>query len=172
MKPQTIPFVWLLASAFASIGCIGLARSEPPPDNQSNKVLGANAALSDGAAALMRGNWQRGIELTQRGMAEVLAPEDRAAALANLCAGYAALKQFAKAIGFCDQSLQIDTRNWRAWQNRAACNLGLGKIEDSLQDIQRGLQLNPDSDALQKTLAMARDYERQRRERLQHLLES
>jgi hypothetical protein len=41
-----------------------------------------------------------------------------------------------------------------------------------LQDIQRGLQLNPDSDALQKTLAMARDYERQRRERLQHLLES
>ena len=140
--------------------------------NQSSTVLGANVALSDGAAAMMSGDWQRGIDLTLGGITEVLSPQDRAAALANVCAGYAALKQFQKGVGFCDRSLQIDTNNWRAWQNRAACNLGLGKIEESLQDIQHGLQLNPDSDALQKTLAIARDYEKQQRERLQHLLES
>ena len=62
--------------------------------------------------------------------------------------------------------------NWRTWQNRAAANLGLGKIEESLRDIQRGLQINPDSDSLQKTLAIARDHEKLQQERMRHLLES
>jgi hypothetical protein len=48
----------------------------------------------------------------------------------------------------------------------------LGKIEESLRDIQRGLQLNPDSDSLQKTLAIARDHEKRQQERMRHLLES
>ena len=62
--------------------------------------------------------------------------------------------------------------NWRAWQNRAAAHLGSGQIEESLRDIQRGLQLNPDSQDLQKTLAIARGYEKLQQERMRHLLES
>jgi len=38
--------------------------------------------------------------------------------------------------------------------------------------IQRGLQINPDSDSLQKTLAIARDQWNLQRERMRHLLES
>lgn len=174
MKAPSLKFLSVLACALANAGFAGIAAGETPPapNNQANTVIGANVELSNGAAAMMSGDWQRGIELTQSAITGVLTPEDRAAALANICAGYAALKQFKKAMEFCEQSLRIDASNWRAWQNHAACNLGLGKIEESLQDIQRGLQLNPDSDALQKTLAIARDYEKQQRERLQHLLES
>ena len=155
-------------------GSSGAAPAEnlPAPENQAATVIGPNTALADGAAALMSGNWQRGIDLTESGISSVLSREDRAAAYANLCAGYAGLKQYAKALELCNQSLQLDESNWRAWQNRAASNLGLGKIEESLRDIEHGLQLNPDSDALQKTLAIARNYEKQKRERLQHLLES
>ena len=170
----------LAAWIYSALTCVACTVATPstaraqaqPMDNQATTVIGANPDLSSGAAAMMSGDWQRGIDLTEAAITGVLAPEDRAAALANICAGYAALKQYAKGIDFCNQSLQIDANNWRAWQNHAACNLGLGKIEESLQDIQRGLQLNPDSDALQKTLAIARDQEKQQRERLQRLLES
>lgn len=149
----------------------GFARGESE-NMMSSTVLGSNPQLADGAAAMTSGDWLRGIELTQQGMIATVSKEDRAAGLANLCAGYAALKQFQKALDFCDQSLAVEDNNWRTWQNRAACHLGLGKIDESLRDVQRGLQLNPDSDALQKTLAIARDYEKLQQERMQHLLES
>lgn len=138
----------------------------------SNTVIGANALLSEGAAALMSGDWQRGLELTRMGLNQAISQQDRAAGLANMCAGHAALRQFDKGLEYCNQSLAISENNWQAWQNRAACHLGLGRIEESLRDLQRGLALNPHSDALQKTLAIAREYEKQQQERLQHLLES
>jgi tetratricopeptide (TPR) repeat protein len=142
------------------------------PSASSSTVIGPNVMLADGAAALMNGNWQRGIQLTQMGLTFAISQQDRAAALANLCAGFTGLKQYQRALENCDQSLALAEDNWRTWQNRAAANLGLGKIEESLRDIQRGLQLNPDSDALQKTLAIARAQEKLQQERMRHLLES
>jgi len=106
------------------------------------------------------------------GLTFAISQSDRASALANLCAGFAALKQYQRALDHCDKSIELVNDNWRTWQNRAAANLGLGKIEESLRDIQRGLQINPDSDSLQKTLAIARDQEKLQRERMRHLLES
>lgn len=161
----------IIVSVAASVALSSGALAEPATSG-SNTVIGPNVLLSDGAEALMKGQWERGIELTKMGMAFAVSQEDRAAAYANLCAGYGALKQYQRALENCDQSLAITQDNWRAWQNRAAANLGLGKIEESMRDIQRGLQLNPDSDALQKTLAIARDYEKQHQERMRHLLES
>jgi tetratricopeptide (TPR) repeat protein len=149
--------------------CIAQAQSGGA---QSNTVIGSNAMLSDGATALLNGQWERGIQLTQLGLNSALSSDDRAAALANLCAGFAALKQFDRGLGYCDQSLAAFEGNWRAWQNRAACLIGLGRIDDALRDLQRGLQLNPDSDALQKTLEIARSLEKLQSERMQHLLES
>lgn len=135
-------------------------------------VLGVNPQLADGSEAMLQGDWQRGIELTTQGLSATVSNGDRAAALANLCAAHAALKQFAQALQFCDQSLALQDGSWRTWQNRAACHLGLGNIEESLRDLQRGLALNPESDALQKTLAIAREREKLRQERLQQLTES
>jgi tetratricopeptide (TPR) repeat protein len=173
MKSSNTRSAWLLAGLIGGVGLPDAAEGDPADlGANANTVIGADVLLSEGAAALMNGDWQRGIELTESGIGGTISREDHAAALANLCAGYAALKQFQKALGFCDQSLTVLATNWRTWQNRAACHLGMGKIEESLQDIQRGLQLNPDSDALQKTLAIARDYEKLQQERMQHLLES
>ena len=146
--------------------------AEDPREASANTVIGPNPMLSDGAEALMNGQYERGIQLTQLGLGTALTREDRAAAYANLCAGYTALRKYERALENCDQSVAIFDGNWRAWQNRAAANLGLGRIEESMRDIQRGLQLNPDAEALHKTLAIARDYEKQQQERLQHLLES
>lgn len=161
--------VFLCAAIAAALPSMALAET---PSASSNTVIGPNVMLSDGAEALMRGEWKRGIQLTQMGLTFAISHEDRASALANLCAGFAGLKQYQRALEHCDKSLAIVDDNWRTWQNRAAANLGLGKIEDSLRDIQRGLQINPDSDSLQKTLAIARDHEKRQQERMRHLLES
>jgi tetratricopeptide (TPR) repeat protein len=149
-----------------------VAGAESSTSATSNTVIGPNVMLSDGAEALMHGDWERGIQLTQMGMMFAISQQDRASALANLCAGFVALKKYQRALENCDQSIALVNDNWRTWQNRAAANLGLGKVEESLRDIQRGLQINPDSDALQKTLAIARDQEKLQQERMRHLLES
>ncbi len=161
--------VVLAAAIAAALPSMALAET---PSASSNTVIGPNVMLADGAEALMRGEWQRGIQLTQMGLTFAISSEDRASALANLCAGFSALKQYQRALEHCDKSIELVNDNWRTWQNRAAANLGLGKIEDSLRDIQRGLQINPDSDSLQKTLAIARDHEKRQQERMRHLLES
>jgi tetratricopeptide (TPR) repeat protein len=159
----------LAAGLLMALSC-DAADSQGSPN--STTVIGPNVLLADGAQALMSGEWERGIQLTQMGLGTAVSQQDRAAAFANLCAGYAALKKYERALESCDQSIAIDEDNWRAWQNRAAANLGLGRIEESLKDIQRGLQLNPDSQDLQKTLAIARGYEKLQQERMRHLLES
>ena len=162
------PFAALILSA----ALLPSMASAEPPAASANTVIGPNVMLADGAEALMRGDWQRGVQLTQMGLTFAVSQQDRASALANLCAGFAGLKQFQRALEHCDQSIALVSDNWRTWQNRAAANLGLGKIEESLRDIQRGLQLNPDSDPLQKTLAIARGHEKRQQERMRHLLES
>jgi tetratricopeptide (TPR) repeat protein len=164
----------LIAIAAMSAAALPAAAdpSDPASGANTNTVIGPNVMLSDGATALMNGQWERGIQLTQLGLSGAISPGDRAAAFANLCAGYAALKRFERALENCNQSLALNEQNWRAWQNRAATYLGLGKVDESMRDIQRGLQLNPDSQDLQKTLALVRDYEKRQQERMQHLLES
>jgi tetratricopeptide (TPR) repeat protein len=159
----------ILSAALVALPAIACAET---PTATSNTVIGPNVMLADGADALQRGDWERGIQLTQMGMTFAISQQDRASALANLCAGFVALKKYQRALEHCDQSIALVNDNWRTWQNRAAANLGLGKIEESLHDIQRGLQINPDSDSLQKTLAIARDHEKLQQERMRHLLES
>ena len=162
------PFAALILSA----ALLPSMASGETPAASSNTVIGPNTMLADGAEALMRGDWQRGVQLTQMGLTFAISQQDRASALANLCAGFAGLRQYQRALEHCDQSIALVSDNWRTWQNRAAANLGLGRIEESLRDIQRGLQLNPDSDSLQKTLAIARGQEKLQQERMRHLLES
>src|SRR5512145_1687311 len=176
MNALSKPFSALILSASLTLSVLAavlpsIACAETPAAS-SNTVIGPNVMLADGAEALMRGEWQRGVQLTQMGLSFAVSQQDRASALANLCAGFAALKKYQRALEYCDQSIALSADNWRTWQNRAAANLGLGKIEESLRDVQRGLQINPDSDSLQKTLAIARDHEKLQQERMRHLLES
>ena len=168
MNALSQPFAALIFSA----ALLPWMASAETPAASANTVIGPNVMLADGAEALMRGDWERGVQLTQMGLTFAVSQQDRASALANLCAGFAALKKYQRALENCDQSIALVADNWRTWQNRAAANLGLGKVDESLRDIQRGLQINPDSDSLQKSLAIARGHEKLQQERMRHLLES
>ncbi len=144
-----------------TLSCLaGAAAAQDPADTMSRSILGANPYLSEGATALMLGNYERGVELTHLGLQDVLTTEDRITSLSNLCGGYVGLKEFDVAIVYCNRSLDLDANNWRALQNRAAAYSGLGNVTKALIDIERGLELNPDSEALKITLAIVREQAR------------
>lgn len=139
----------LLAPQAASAQALGIAGS--------HSVYGTNPYLSDGATALMLGNYEKGVELTREGLKDILTTEERVTMLSNLCAGYVGLKEFDTAIVYCNRSLALDPDNWRALQNRAAARAGIGQISQALADIERGLELNPGSDSLKLTLSIVRE---------------
>jgi regulator of sirC expression with transglutaminase-like and TPR domain len=149
----------------ASLACLpacltlvsGIAVAQELGIGGSRSVYGTNPHLSEGATALMLGNYARGVELTREGLKEILTTEERTTLLSNLCAGYVGLREYDTAIVYCNRSLEIDPGNWRALQNRAAANAGLGQITRALSDVERGLELNPDSDALKLTLSIVRE---------------
>jgi tetratricopeptide (TPR) repeat protein len=143
--PALLVLLSLPASA-AELG-IGGARS----------VFGTNPNLSDGATALMLGNYERGVALTREGLKEILTTEERVTMLSNLCAGYVGLKEFDTAIVYCNRSLALDPNNWRALQNRAAAHAGIGQIGKALSDAEQGLEINPGSDSLKLTLSIVRE---------------
>jgi len=145
----------LLATYFLALPA--WVSAQDPGSAGSRSVFGANSYLSDGATALMLGNYAKGVELTRLGLAEVLSSEERVASLSNLCAGYVGLKEYDVAIVYCNRSLAINPQNWRALQNRAAAYAGIGDSARALADVEMGLSLNPDSEALKMTLALVRE---------------
>lgn len=128
----------------------------------SRADFGANRYLSEGAMAIQLGQYERGISLTEKGLADKPAPRDRAAALSNLCAAHVGLERHAEALRLCNASLELDDRNWRTWNNRAAAMLGLGLVQRAIDTAERGLTLNPRAEPLQQTLEIARERLEQR----------
>src|ERR1044072_6838710 len=103
MNALSQPFAALILSA-ALLPSMAAAET---PAASSNTVIGPNVMLADGVAALMRGDWERGVQLTQMGLTFAVSQQDRASALANLCAGFPALKNYQRALEECDQSIGL-----------------------------------------------------------------
>jgi tetratricopeptide (TPR) repeat protein len=164
---MTNPRCWTILIVALAAPASADTPTSPQLGSTSMTVIGANELLSAGADELQRGNYQQGITLTLQGLERPNAPDDRAAGLANLCAGYVALRQFELALARCSESLELNAYNWRTWNNRAAAYLGKGMLEAALSDVQAGLQLSPQSGTLKKTkqivLERKRVHEEQRR---------
>jgi len=131
---------------------LSAAANSSEPD--SITVIGTNKDLSEGARALQLGDFEEGIRLTISGLKSESSPRNRASGLSNLCAGYTALAQLADAIDSCNKAIEIDERNWHAFNNRALAHLGLGDIDAAKRDLQDGLRLNPDSRKLREVAEM------------------
>lgn len=126
---------------------------------QTSTVLGNdNPLLADGSAALAAGRYEEGVRLTLRGLDRPNNPADEAAARSNLCAGYAALKRWAQALPHCNRSLELDRRNWRTYNNRAAVFVGLKLYDLAVTDVNAGLALDPDSETLRKSREVVHEH--------------
>jgi len=122
------------------------------------KVIGPrNPDLSDGADALVRGDFERGVELTEKGLENARGSFELKAALSNLCAGYLMVRKPQEALQACNRVLEEDPNFWRAYNNRALVYLELGEFELSEADILRGQELRPKSKNLELTKAKLLD---------------
>lgn len=103
--------------------------------SQRHLVLGGSKYLADGAAAIRSGDYDEGIRLNLLGLErDALAPFDRAAGLANLCAAHVAKDEPDAAIPYCDESLRINGRNWKAYSNRSHAYLLKGRYAEARLD--------------------------------------
>jgi tetratricopeptide (TPR) repeat protein len=100
---------------------------------------------------------ERGVELTLRGLELAQGNRERQAALSNLCAGYVLLGNYESALGYCDQALAENERNWRAYSNRALTYLRMGRHEEAAADVERGQALAPQAKTLKVVKGMLLD---------------
>jgi tetratricopeptide (TPR) repeat protein len=136
-----------------SIACI----TTPTYAGDGNRViLGSDPNLADGATALATGNYDEGIRLTELGLKAPPERSSRSAAMSNLCAGYAGTQEYNLALTHCSAALEIDDRNWQAYNNRALAHLKLGDLEAAQQDVDRGLEINPKSGQLKRVQQLVR----------------
>src|SRR6516164_2053497 len=68
---------------------------------ESRTVLGTNDFLAQGAEQIRMRQYDEGIRLTSLGLAQAESITQRAAALSNLCAAYAAKGNADRAIDYC-----------------------------------------------------------------------
>jgi tetratricopeptide (TPR) repeat protein len=128
---------------------------------QTATILGdTNQLLADGSAALASGRYEEGIRLSLAGLELPNNTADQAAALSNICAGYAGLKQWSKALPHCNRSLELDRGNWRTFNNRAAVFVGLELYELALTDVNSGLEIAPNSATLRKSREAIEEHRR------------
>jgi tetratricopeptide (TPR) repeat protein len=126
----------------------------------STTVLGTmNPLLAEGSQALERGRFEDGIRLTLAGLEEPASASDQAAGHSNICAGYAALKRWPEALEHCNKALELDRRNWRTYNNRAAVFVGLKQFDLAMTDVNTGLEIAPDSATLRKSREVVRQHD-------------
>lgn len=123
----------------------GIAWSQDITDTSSAMILGSgsNPSLVAGSQALLAGNYDEGIRLTLRGLEAGGSAHDRAAALSNLCAAYAAKQLPDTAIQYCTESLAIDSANWRAYSNRSYAYWIRGQFAEATFDLDAAAAINP-----------------------------
>ena len=114
-------------------------------DNRT--IIGAgNEFLSAGSFAIRTGQYDEGIRLTHLGLTRYQPNQsDRVAALSNLCAAHAAKGEPDVAIPFCDESLSMSTRNWRAYSNRAYAYFLKGMLSEATFDLESAAAISPEA---------------------------
>jgi tetratricopeptide (TPR) repeat protein len=142
---------WISGLAMCAVAGVGWAqsgdRSRERNASDNRTVLGvANEYLSAGADAIRFGSYEEGIRLTSLGLERGAAqPHDRSAALSNLCAAYAATGDPDSAIERCNESIQINTSNWRAYSNRAYAYWLKGMYVEARFDVDAAAAINPNA---------------------------
>ena len=124
------------------------------PDNRT-VIGGGNDLLAAGADAIRAGQYDEGIRLTNLGLERRENPAaDRAAALSNLCAAYAAKRMPDRAIELCTESIAVSEHNWRAFSNRSYAYWLKGMFAEATIDLDAAAEISPNARQVEQIRAM------------------
>ena len=112
--------------------------------SDTRSVFGSvNELLVAGADAIRFARYDEGIRLTLLGLERRdITERNRAAALSNLCAAFAAKNSPSEAIDYCTQSIEISEHNWQAFSNRSYAYWLQARYELAAEDLNRAMALN------------------------------
>jgi Flp pilus assembly protein TadD len=132
---------FLALFAITSLFTAGAARAS----DESSIRFRSDHDLNHGAFALNFGRFDEGIRLTQKGLDGSHRAIARSAGLSNLCAGFVGNADYQLAIAHCTAALELNERNWQAYNNRGYAYYKLGDLQAARHDVERGLKLKPNS---------------------------
>ena len=66
----------------------------------------------------------------------------------SFCAGLLGNMDYQRAIIECTSAIELNSKNWQAYNNRGYAHYKLGEFEAARADIDRGLKLNPKGEVL------------------------
>ncbi len=138
-RAKLIGLIGLIAGLAA--GAVGVQAGDRA---ESRTVLGSNDLLAQGAEEIRTGQYDEGIRHTSQGLVLATSVNERAAALSNLCAAYAAKGKADQAIEYCTQSLALRDNNWRAYSNRSYAYYLKGQYGRAHEDLEIAASINPD----------------------------
>ncbi len=157
IKALAVGTIIIAGLLFAAENAAAQRTSSDVLESHKTVIGPRNPYLADGADALVNGEAERGVELTEKGLEIAKGSFELKAALSNLCAGYLMVDKPDQALEACNRVLEEDPKFWRAYNNRALVYLRLGEYELSENDIQRGQELRPKSKNLELTRAKLLD---------------
>lgn len=135
-------------------GAIGAQTSDRAERAESRTVLGSNEFLAQGADQIRMRQYDEGIRLTAIGLAQATSINERAAALSNLCAAFAAKGNADQAIDYCTQSIALREDNWRAYSNRSFAYYLKGRYREAHDDLDVVASINPQAPTIAKIRGM------------------
>jgi tetratricopeptide (TPR) repeat protein len=135
-------------------GAIGAQSTNRAERAESRTVLGTNDYLAQGADQIRMRQYDEGIRLTTLGLVQASSTNERAAALSNLCAAYAAKGNPDQAIDYCTQSIALREDNWRAYSNRSYAYYLKGRYKEAHDDLDLAASINPDAPTIDKIRGM------------------
>jgi len=127
-------------------------------DAGNKTVIGVrNMPLKRGADLLLAGQYEKGVELTHRGMELAFGVREEEAALSNLCAGYLQLGKYDTALRYCEMLLVRNDKSWRAYNNRALIYIKTKQWEKAEADLIKGEELNAGAHTMKVARSMYMD---------------
>lgn len=153
--------IWSVTLAVGLLFASAAAEAEKQvgaPIEGPKTVIGPrNPFLAQGADALLDGDYERGVELTRKGLVTAQGRQEHKTGLTNLCAGYYMLGELQAALEACNEVVELDPNFWRGYNNRALVLMELRRYEESAADVERGIALRPYAKKLQLTRAKLLD---------------
>ena len=146
---------WL---ALPLLVCGSLAIAEDSSELTSKTVIGpSNPDLTYGAEALLAGDIEKGVRLTEAGLKVASNRRERKAGLQNLCAGYVLLEQYEKALEMCNTAIAEYEDSWRAYNNRALLFVRLERYAEAEADLAKGQEIAPNARTLKEVRGILLD---------------